>query len=208
MTISENATYFSGARVLPILTPKSVKVATALSRILFEAGLTLQEIALRSPAALETIAALTQELLDLVVGAGSVLTPDLGHAAIRAGARFLVSPGSSAALLEFAVHCSVPFLPGVATVSEIMRLTELDCTAAKLFPAEPMGGISYLQALRGPLPSMKFCPSGGIDVTLARSYLQLPNVLGVGGSWITPDALVAGSQFAEIRRLAEEAARL
>jgi 2-dehydro-3-deoxyphosphogluconate aldolase/(4S)-4-hydroxy-2-oxoglutarate aldolase len=208
MSINQNATYFSQARVIPVLTPKTTQLGTAVSRILWEAGLRFQEITLRSPAALDTIAALKQDLPELVVGAGTVVTPQLGEAAIAAGARFLVSPGSTKDLLPFAIDCGVPFLPGAATVSEIMHLQEMGCTAAKLYPAESLGGVSYLKSLWGPLPSMRFCPSGGVDIERAQRYLQLPNVLGVGGSWIAPDDLVLANQFSEIRRLAEEAAAL
>jgi 2-dehydro-3-deoxyphosphogluconate aldolase / (4S)-4-hydroxy-2-oxoglutarate aldolase len=194
MSMNENAAYFAQVRVLPVLTPISSASGTAVSRVLFAAGLRMQEITLRTPSSLDTIAALKDELPALILGAGSVLTPEMGAAAIRAGARFLVSPGANEALLNFAVKCSVPFLPGV--------------TAAKLFPAEALGGITFLRSVAGPIPSMKFCPTGGIDVGLAPGYLQLPNVLGVGGSWMVPNDLVTENRFDDIRRLAEKAAAL
>jgi 2-dehydro-3-deoxyphosphogluconate aldolase/(4S)-4-hydroxy-2-oxoglutarate aldolase len=130
----------------------------------------------------------------------------MGEAAIQAGAQFLVSPGTSEALLQFAVECRVPFLPGVSTVSEIMRLLEIGCTTAKLFPAEALGGVSFLRCVAGPLPSMKFCPTGGLDAGLAPRYLRLPNVLAVAGSWMAPDELIRENQLDDIRRLAEHAA--
>lgn len=208
MTVQENETYFARARVLPVLTPISVGSGIAVSRILFDAGLRLQEITLRTELGLETIGALKQAVPDLIVGAGSVLSPELGEAAIRAGARFLVSPGTSEALLQFAHKCGVPFLPGVATVSEMMRVLALGCTVAKLYPAELLGGTAFLRSLQGPLASMKFCPTGGIDAGLAPRYLQLANVLAVGGSWMAPDDLVRENRVDDIRRLAEGAAAL
>ena len=208
MSLAENQVYFSRARVIPVLTPKSAESGLAVSRLLFEAGLWMQEITLRTESGLETVAALKRELPELVVGVGSVLTKQLGQAAIRAGANFLVSPGVTEELLQFAATCSVPFLPGVATVSEIMRVQALGCTAAKLFPAQLLGGVAFLRSLSGPVPTMKFCPTGGIDAQLAPSYLQLNNLLAVGGSWMAPDDLVAQGRWAEIRHLAEQAAAL
>jgi 2-dehydro-3-deoxyphosphogluconate aldolase / (4S)-4-hydroxy-2-oxoglutarate aldolase len=208
MSLNENAVYFARTRVLPVLTPISAASGTAISRILFDAGLRMQEITLRTQSGLDTIAALKQELPELIFGAGSILTPEMGEAAIQAGAQFLVSPGTSEALLQFAVECRVPFLPGVSTVSEIVRLMEIGCTTAKLFPVEALGGISFLRCVAGPLPSMKFCPTGGLDAELAPRYLQLPNVLAVGGSWMAPDELIRENQLDDIRRLAEYAAAL
>ena len=200
--------FFSQTRIIPILTPASVTSCVAVSRILFDAGLRLQEITLRTAAGLQSIAALKRDLPELVVGAGSVNTASLGEAAMQAGARFLVSPGTTEALLQFAANCDVPFLPGVATVSEIMRAHARDCTVAKLFPAQLLGGIAFLKALAGPLPAMRFCPTGGIDAQLAPAYLQLNNVLAVGGSWMAPDELVVESHWMHLRQLAKHAAAL
>jgi 2-dehydro-3-deoxyphosphogluconate aldolase/(4S)-4-hydroxy-2-oxoglutarate aldolase len=119
-----------------------------------------------------------------------------------------VSPGTNDALLQFAADCRVPFLPGVSTVSESMRVLALGCTAAKLFPADLLGGVAFLRSVAAPLPSMKFCPSGGIDSKAAPDYLRLANVVAVGGSWMAPAELVRQNRFTEIRQLAEEAASL
>jgi 2-dehydro-3-deoxyphosphogluconate aldolase / (4S)-4-hydroxy-2-oxoglutarate aldolase len=208
MSLKENETYFSRARVVPVLTPESVANGVAVSRVLFEAGLRMQEITLRTEWGLETIAAVTRELPGLIVGAGSVVTPELGEAAMQAGARFLVSPGTNDTLLQFATKCRVPFLPGVSTVSESMRVLALGCTAAKLFPADLLGGVAFLRSVSGPLPSMKFCPSGGMDARIAPDYLRLANVLAVGGSWMAPAELIREKRFTDIRQLAEEAASL
>jgi 2-dehydro-3-deoxyphosphogluconate aldolase/(4S)-4-hydroxy-2-oxoglutarate aldolase len=206
MSVFDNAGYFRGARVIPVLTPASLASGVAISRILFKAGLHVQEITLRTPAGLETLTAIRRDLPELIVGAGSVLTPDLGEAAIRVGARFLVSPGTTEELLEFAVSCESPFLPGAATVSELMHLRARGWTVAKVFPVDSLGGLRFLQSLAGPLPAMMLYPTGGIDVSLAPKYLDLPNVLAIGGSWMAPPALVENDRFAEIKRLAEHAA--
>lgn len=208
MSLTDNETYFSRARVVPVLTPESVASGVAVSGVLFEAGLRMQEITLRTEWGLQTIAAVTREFPGLIVGAGSVVTPQLGEAAIQAGARFLVSPGTNDVLLQFAADCRVPFLPGVSTVSESMRVLALGCTAAKLFPADLLGGTTFLRSVAAPLPSMKFCPSGGIDARVAPDYLQLANVLAVGGSWMAPADLIRAKRFTDIRQLAEEAAAL
>ena len=208
MSLKDNEAYFSQVRVIAVLTPESVASALDLSRVLFEAGLRMHEITLRTDCGLEAIATLTRELPGLIIGAGSVVTPELGEAAISAGARFLVSPGTNDALLQFAADCRVPFLPGVSTVSESMRVLALGCKAAKLFPADVLGGVAFLRALAAPLPAMKFCPSGGMDAQVAPGYLRLPNVLAIGGSWMAPAELVREKRFAEISQLAKAAAAL
>ena len=208
MSFAENERFFSRSRVIPVLTPQSVEEGVAVSRALFDGGLRLHEITLRTAAGIETIAALKKEIPDLIVGAGSILTPELGQAAIEAGASFLVSPGATDALLDFAAACQIPFLPGAGSVSEAMRLLAMGCTMAKLFPAEPLGGVRFLQAIVGPLPRMKFCPTGGITAANAPDYLKLANVAAVGGSWMVPNDLVKAKDFPGIRRLGEQAASL
>jgi 2-dehydro-3-deoxyphosphogluconate aldolase / (4S)-4-hydroxy-2-oxoglutarate aldolase len=208
MSLRDNAEYFARSRVIPILTPESVASAQAVSRILFESGLTVQEITLRTAAGLDAVAALAASNPALIIGAGSIFNAEMGEAAIRAGARFLVSPGLTDELLQFAEHCAVPFMLGIATPGELMRVQARGGTAVKLFPAAILGGTAYLKALAGPFPSMKFCPTGGIDGLRAPGYLQLKNVLAVGGSWMIRDEYVAAAQWSEIRRLATDAAKL
>ncbi len=208
MSFEGGATFFARGRVIPVLTPGSVESGVTVSRLLFDAGLKMQEIALRTASALDTITTLRKELPGLVIGAGSVHTLDLAESALRAGAQFLVSAGTTEQMLKFATQCEAPFLPGVATPSEIMRAQELGCEVAKLFPAEALGGTRLLRAISGPLPTMKFCPTGGIDARLAKDYLQLSNVLAVGGSWMAPAELIIHNRYSEISELAANAARL
>jgi 2-dehydro-3-deoxyphosphogluconate aldolase / (4S)-4-hydroxy-2-oxoglutarate aldolase len=194
--------------VVPVLAIESVGTALPLARALLAGGLPVLEITLRTPAALEIIRAIGGEIEGAVVGAGTVLTPEHYRDAERAGARFAVSPGATPALLDVAAASSVPFLPGAATSSEVMRLLERGYGCLKFFPAEPAGGVACLQALGAPLPGARFCPTGGIDATRAPAYLALPNVVCVGGSWVAPRAAVAAENWPAITRLARVAAAL
>jgi 2-dehydro-3-deoxyphosphogluconate aldolase / (4S)-4-hydroxy-2-oxoglutarate aldolase len=206
MSVIGNAAYFSQARVIPVLSVSSVAAGVEISRVLFEAGLRFQEITLRTEWGLATIAAIRRELPQVVVGAGTVLSPDLGQAALDAGASFLVSPGTPEGLLQFAAKCAPPFLPGAATAAELMRLMLEGCTAAKVFPVESLGGVAYVKALSGPLGAIKLCPSGGVTARNASNYLALDNVLSVAGSWmISGDA---PQRTSELTRLAKQAAAL
>ena len=193
--------------VVPVLAIDSVATALPLARALVAGGLPLLEITLRTPAALDIIRALG-EVEGAVVGAGTVLTPDQYRAAAEAGARFVVSPGATPALLDVAEVSSVPFLPGAGTSSEVMRLLERGYGCLKFFPAEAAGGVAYLQALAAPLPDARFCPTGGIDAARARAYLALPNVVCVGGSWVAPRDAVGAGDWPAITRLARAAAQL
>jgi 2-dehydro-3-deoxyphosphogluconate aldolase / (4S)-4-hydroxy-2-oxoglutarate aldolase len=194
--------------VVPVLAIDAVRTALPLAQALVAGGLSVLEITLRTPAALEIIRAISGELERAVVGAGTVLTPGQYRDAVRAGARFVVSPGATPALLDVAEASSVPFLPGALTSSEIMRLLERGYGCLKFFPAELSGGVAYLQALAAPLPDARFCPTGGIDAARAPAYLALPNVVCVGGSWVAPRDAVAAEDWPAITRLARVATGL
>jgi 2-dehydro-3-deoxyphosphogluconate aldolase/(4S)-4-hydroxy-2-oxoglutarate aldolase len=194
--------------VVPVLAIESVDTALPLARALLAGGLSVLEITLRTPAALEIIRAIRSELQDAVVGAGTVLSPAQYRDAVRAGAQFVVSPGVTPALLDFAGDRSVPFLPGAATSSEVMQLLERGYDCLKFFPAEPAGGVAFLKALAAPLPAARFCPTGGIDAARAPAYLALSNVLCVGGSWVAPGSAVAADDWPAITKLAAAAAGL
>jgi 2-dehydro-3-deoxyphosphogluconate aldolase / (4S)-4-hydroxy-2-oxoglutarate aldolase len=196
------------APVVPVLIIETVEIALPLARALLAGGLPVLEVTLRTPAALEVIRALAGELEGAVVGAGTVLTPAQYREAERAGAGFVVSPGATEPLLEAAAASPVPFLPGAASVSEVMRLHEQGYRCLKFFPAEPAGGVAWLKALASPLPEVSFCPTGGIDAARAERYLSLPNVLCVGGSWVAPGEAVAAGDWPKIAGLARAAAAL
>ena len=208
MPNSDLTTLFAGTPVIPVLVLEDAATAVPLAQALVAGGLRILEITLRTPAALEIIRAIGGEIEAAVVGAGTVLTPQQYRDAARAGARFVVSPGATPALLDVAGASSVPFLPGAGTSSEVMRLLERGYGCLKFFPAEPAGGVAYLQALAAPLPDARFCPTGGIDAARAPAYLALPNVVCIGGSWVAPRDAVAAGDWPAVTRLARAAAAL
>ncbi len=189
-------------RVVPVLTIEPGCDAVGLARALVAGGLLALEITLRTPAAMGAIAEIARAVPQAIVGAGTVLTPEQGDAVIKAGARFIVSPGMTPRLVEAASRWPVPFLPGAVTASEAMALADLGYRTLKFFPAEAAGGVAALKALAAPLAHIAFCPTGGITSANAGAYLALPNVAAVGGSWVAPAAAVAASDWAEVTRLA------
>lgn len=199
---------FRGISVIPVLTIEREKDAVPLARALGEGGLNVIEIALRTPAATAAIAAIARELPHITVGAGTVQRAADIAAAVHAGARFLVSPGTTPELAASALASELPYLPGVATPSEVMAARALGICLMKLFPAEALGGIGFLRALAPVFPGVAFCPTGGIDEGLAADYLALPNVAMVGGSWMAPKDAIAAGDWPRIRRLAERAAAI
>ncbi|MFF4614976.1 bifunctional 4-hydroxy-2-oxoglutarate aldolase/2-dehydro-3-deoxy-phosphogluconate aldolase [Nonomuraea jabiensis] len=196
------------APVIPVVVIDDVESAVPMARALVAGGLPVIEVTLRTPAAREAIARIAAEVPEATVGAGTIRSSEDISASVAAGARFLVSPGTTLSLVEAMDSSGVPYLPGAATVSEVMALVERGVKELKFFPAEAAGGVPYLKALAGPLPDVRFCPTGGIRVNTAADYLALPNVGCVGGTWLTPaDALAAGD-WGRVEKLASEAAAL
>lgn len=196
----------SAATVIPVMEVRDAASAEPLALALERGGLKVLELTLRTPAALDALAAMKRAAPRLYVGMGTVLNPHDAERAIRQGADFLVSPGLTRALKDFAPRSPVPLLPGVATASEVMEALDAGVSRLKFFPAEPAGGISYLKSLHGPLPQAKFCPTGGIAAERAADYLALPNVLCVGGSWIATAPMIAAQDWAVIESNARRAA--
>jgi 2-dehydro-3-deoxyphosphogluconate aldolase / (4S)-4-hydroxy-2-oxoglutarate aldolase len=196
------------APVVPVVVVDDAADAVPLARALVDGGLPAIEVTLRTVAAVEAIERIADEVPEAVVGAGTVLNGRDVARATAAGARFLVSPGSTPSLLDAMEDADVPLLPGVSTASEVMALLERGLGVAKLFPAEAVGGVATLRALGGPFPDVRFCPTGGIDATKAPAYLALPNVACVGGSWMLPRAAVRTGDWATVKRLARAAAAL
>lgn len=194
--------------VIPVIVIDRLETAVPLGRALVAGGLTVLEVTLRTEAALDAVRALVREVPEAVVGVGSVIEPAQFEAAARAGARFAVSPGVTPVLLEAGRASSLPWLPAAQTVSEALRLRTDGYRFLKLFPAAPAGGTALLKAIAGPVPDLKFCPTGGIDARTAPEYLALPNVHCVGGSWMCPPAALASGDYAEVTRLARAAAAL
>ncbi len=196
------------APVIPVVIIDDAKHAVSMARALVAGGIPAIEVTLRTPAALDAIRAIAAEVEGAVVGVGTVLTAKDLHAAEQAGARFAVSPGVSPNLLAAADDSALPLLPGVATASEAMNLLERGYRHLKFFPAIPAGGAKLLGAWASPLPQLRFCPTGGIALTTAPEFLALPNVLCVGGSWLTPSDKLKKGDWAEIEQLAREAVLL
>jgi len=208
MTITVPASLLDVSPVVPVVVVEDAATAVPLARALLAGGVGIIEITLRSAAALDAIAAVAAEVPELLVGAGTICTPAQAAAAVDAGARFLVSPGSTDRLLDALQETGRPFLAGCATPSDMLRLLERGITEAKLFPATVVGGAALLRAVAGPLPQLRFCPTGGITPSSAPEFLALPNVGCVGGTWLTPpDALSAGD-WAAVTSLAAGAAAL
>lgn len=196
------------APVVPVVVIDDLAHAVPLARALVAGGTPAIEITLRTRAALDAIRAVAAEVEGAYVGAGTVLTPHDLETVAEAGARFAVSPGSTPALLDAADDHAVPLLPGAATASEVMALLERGYTLQKCFPAAPVNAAALLRSLAGPLPQARFCPTGGITAQTAPDYLALPNVVCVGGSWLTPKHLLAAGDWPGIEALARAAARL
>ena len=196
------------APVIPVLTVASVEDGLAQAKALVAGGLYAIEVTLRTAPALAAIRAIAKGVPDAVVGAGTIVSAGQIDEAVAAGARFLVSPGAPPALARAAAQSPVPFLPGCATASEAMALSELGFRTLKLFPAEAAGGARLLASLAAPLPDLRFCPTGGIDLAKAPDYLKLPNVPCVGGSWMLPKAALAAGDYKAVETLAREAAEL
>ncbi len=194
--------------VIPVVVVDDAEHAVPLAQALLRGGVRVIELTLRTPAAPAAIERVAAEVPGIVIGAGTVTAPEHAEQAAKAGAAFLVTPGSTDRVLDAAEDTGLPFLPGAATVSEAMRLAERGLTSLKFFPAEAAGGVDYLKSIGGPLPGLRFCPTGGITPATAPNYLALPNVGCVGGSWLAPkDALVSGD-WARIEELARAASAL
>lgn len=195
------------APIVPVLVVEDAAKARPLAEALVAGGLPALEVTLRTPAALDVIREMSQ-VEGGVVGAGTLITPADVTAAIAAGAQFGVSPGATDELLAACEDAGLPLLPGAATASEAMRLLSRGYDMLKFFPAEASGGAPALKAIGAPLPQISFCPTGGVSPTNALSYLSLPNVICVGGSWVAPADLVENQDWTGIETLARAASHL
>jgi 2-dehydro-3-deoxyphosphogluconate aldolase/(4S)-4-hydroxy-2-oxoglutarate aldolase len=190
--------------VVPVLTLPDPDVAVPLVAALAAGGLQCVEVTLRTPTALESVRRVRAELPHVLCGVGTLRSTEQVTASVAAGAQFLVSPGSTDALVAAMLDSGLLSLPGAATPSEVMRLADQGFALQKFFPAEASGGVAALSALAGPIPDVAFCATGGITLASAPAYLALPNLQSVGGSWMAPAALVAAQDWAAITRLAAE----
>jgi 2-dehydro-3-deoxyphosphogluconate aldolase / (4S)-4-hydroxy-2-oxoglutarate aldolase len=196
------------APVIPVVIIEDLKDAVPLARALVAGGLPVIEITLRTAAGLEAIRAISAEVPGAVVGAGTALSAAQFENAVAAGAKFVVSPGATDALLDAVAGADVRLLPGIATASEAMRLIERGYEFAKFFPAAAAGGAAFLSSIASPLPQLKFCPTGGITLASAPDYLKLPNVVCIGGSWMVGGKAIAAGDWAGITAGAKAASAL
>lgn len=196
------------APVVPVLVIDDLEKAVPLAKALVAGGLRALEITLRTPVALDAIRMIADAVPDAVVGVGTLMSADDVTASVKAGARFGVSPGLSARILDAAEEAGMPMLPGVATPSEAMAAAERGLRILKFFPAEANGGAPVLKAWASPLADLRFCPTGGIVAATAPDYLALPNVICVGGSWVAPKQAVEQGDWSAITGLAAAASTL
>ena len=201
MTLSMQA-LMARSPVIPVVAIEDAALAPALARALLAGGLSVIEVTLRTEQALAAVAAIARDVSGMTVGVGTLTGAAQVRAARDAGARFLVSPGYSDAIVEAAEQAGLPLLPGVSTATELMRAQADGFDHVKFFPAVPSGGIGALNAFSGPFPAMRFCPTGGVHSGNYLDFLQLPNVPCVGGSWLTPADAVAAGNWSHIQALA------
>ncbi|HIF9379642.1 TPA: bifunctional 4-hydroxy-2-oxoglutarate aldolase/2-dehydro-3-deoxy-phosphogluconate aldolase [Photobacterium damselae] len=199
---------FAISPIIPVMVIERLEDAIPMAKALMEDGISIFEITLRTPVALEAMTLIANELPQALVGAGTVLTCAQYDAAVQAGAKFAISPGMSPTLLLHAQQGTVPLIPGVATPSEIMQALELGYDHLKFFPAEAYGGAQTLKAISAPLPQVTFCPTGGINTANVIEYKMVKSVATIGGSWMLPKDLIAQGQWEEITKLTKEAVTL
>jgi len=199
---------FAATPVVPVVAISDIELAVPLAQALSRGGVNIIEVTLRSACALDAIRAIADNVPRMLVGAGTVCSPEQVKASAAAGAQFLVSPGSTDRLLDAFEDSGLPFLAGTATPSDMMRLLERGVTQGKLFPAIALGGIALLKAVAGPFPDLRFCPTGGITPTSAVEFLELPNVMCVGGTWLTPEHLLETRDWSAVTELARAATAL
>ena len=198
----------AGNPVIPVITLDQVEDAVPLANALVAGGLKVLEVTLRTEAAVEGIRQIIQHVPDAIVGTGTVCSEEQIKLSEDLGCQFMISPGATDKLLSIGSQSSVPFLPGISTVSELMRGMEYGLENFKFFPAEAAGGAPVMKAMAGPFPNIKFCPTGGIGLGNAMDYLALPNVMCVGGSWIAKPNDIREKRWKEIEQLAREAAAI
>ncbi|GAA6832813.1 bifunctional 4-hydroxy-2-oxoglutarate aldolase/2-dehydro-3-deoxy-phosphogluconate aldolase [Helicobacter pylori] len=194
--------------IVPVVVIENIKDAVPLAQSLIEGGIHIIEVTLRSSCALEAIELIAKNVPKMRVGAGTILNPTQLEQAQNRGAEFLISPGLTIKLLEYAKKKDMPLIPGVSSSSEVMQALELGYNALKFFPAEYCGGVKLLNAFNGPFKGVKFCPTGGISADNMRSYLNLENVLCVGGSWLTPKNLIQNKEWDKITEICKRSLAL
>jgi len=194
--------------IIPVVTIRDVSDAVALAQALYNGGIHILELALRTPSALDALEKIAKEVPQMCIGAGTVCNEMQFKQAIDAGAKFVFSPGITPELTNIANKTKCPFIPGVATASELMMALNAGFYHCKLFPASVTGGIPLLKAFAGPFSDARFCPTGGIKLDNMNDYLSLPNVVAVGGTWLSDAKLIANKEFEAITQLSKQSLQL
>jgi len=196
---------FAAGPVVPVLVINDVEKAVPLAKALMEGGIKVLEVTLRTPAAIDVIKRIAQEVPDSLIGAGTVTNAQQLKAVVEAGAKFAISPGMTADLLKAGMDAEIPLIPGISSTSDLMKGKDAGYTHMKFFPAEASGGVKAIKSISGPFPDVTFCPTGGIGPNNYNDYLALNNVKCVGGSWLAPDDAIEAGDWARITQLAKEA---
>ena len=196
---------FAAGPVVPVLVINDVEKAVPLAKALMEGGIKVLEVTLRTPAALDVIKRIADEVPDSLIGAGTVTNAQQLKAVVEAGAKFAISPGMTADLLKAGMDAEIPLIPGISSTSDLMKGKDAGYTHMKFFPAEASGGVKAIKSISGPFPDITFCPTGGIGPDNYNEYLALNNVKCVGGSWLAPDDAIESGDWARIAQLAKEA---
>ncbi len=199
---------FALAPVIPVITIEDAKQAVPLARALVKGGLRAIEITLRTQAGLDAARAIIAEVPEASVGIGTVLTSADYERAAKLGAAFAISPGLSIELLEAGAQGTLPFAPGIQTPSDLIACVTRGYELVKFFPAVPAGGLAALDALTGPFPTVRFCPTGGINAGNAAQWLAHKKVVAIGGSWVAPAADIKAGAWDAIESRARAAAAL
>ena len=196
---------FAAGPVVPVLVINDVEKAVPLATALMEGGIKVLEVTLRTPAAIDVIKRIAEEVPDSLIGAGTVTNAQQLKAVVEAGAKFAISPGMTADLLKAGMDAEIPLIPGISSTSDLMKGKDAGYTHMKFFPAEASGGVKAIKSISGPFPDVTFCPTGGIGPNNYNDYLALNNVKCVGGSWLAPDDAIEAGDWARITQLAKEA---
>lgn len=196
---------FAAGPVVPVLVINDVEKAVPLAKALMEGGIKVLEVTLRTPAAIDVIKRIADEVPDSLIGAGTVTNAQQLKAVVEAGAKFAISPGMTADLLKAGMDAEIPLIPGISSTSDLMKGKDAGYTHMKFFPAEASGGVKAIKSISGPFPDVTFCPTGGIGPNNYNDYLALSNVKCVGGSWLAPDDAIESGDWARITQLAKEA---
>lgn len=203
--LTQPADIFAMGPIVPVLVIENIEDAVPIANALIAGGINVLEVTLRTANALDVIKEIATKLPHAMVGAGTVINPETLQQSIAAGAKFAISPGLTKELLAASIESTIPLIPGIASISELMTGIDAGFDHFKFFPAEAIGGAKSIKSISGPFPNIRFCPTGGINVNNMGNYLSLNNVACIGGSWLVPDDAVLNKDWDRITQITKEA---